>query len=157
MIRETFSTHGKIDYFKIIMFGVAVIVITGCFLILWLIYLDDNPPLVINETHIINPTVNAGEFMVISADLCKNTNHSGEIRVNWENDTITPQSPVYSNFEKGCREFVYRWKVPGNLPDDVYTAKFSILYNTSPLVERIVRYDLGPVTVRTSDRPDIQQ
>lgn len=151
MIKETFSTHEKIDYFKIVMFGIAVIVITGCFLILWLIYLDDNPPIVINEVALIDSSVTAGDFMLYDIDFCKKTNHQAEIRTTWENEIVISQIPIRPVNDRECAIQRIKKKVPDHLNSGTYTVKFAMVYEPNPIVNRIVRFELGPVNVRGTE------
>jgi hypothetical protein len=80
-----------------------------------------------------------GGVVILSVDLCKNTNVSGTVRTSFISQTREIFLPVsQERIQKGCLAQEIPIVVPKDLPSDTYKIKFRATYDLNPLKKGIV-------------------
>lgn len=80
-----------------------------------------------------------GGVVILSVDLCKNTNDVGRVRTSFISSSREVLLPVSEErLGKGCLAQEIPVVVPKDLPADTYKIKFTVTYDINPLKKGIV-------------------
>jgi len=137
--------HSERSYKFLNIASAGILVIAFCFIILfgYLLFIEDNPPLIVNS----NPTLDkssyhAGETMFITADLCRNTTAGATLQptfINMDTHQLFDGLPVFvDNLPKGCSVSTIQVVVPHYLSPGTYVRQIRARYKVNFLTDRVV-------------------
>jgi len=138
-------SHSERSYKFLNIASAGILLIAFCFIVLfgYLLFIEDNPPLIVNS----NPTLDkssyyAGEVMLVTADLCRNTTAGATLQptfINLDTRQLFDALPVFvDNLPKGCSVSTIQVAVPHYLPPGNYVRRIRARYKVNFLTDRVV-------------------
>jgi hypothetical protein len=138
---------GNIDYLQVTFFFILLISTFVILAIIYLTYIEDNPPMVVNSAEVLRHTAEPGQTVSYVLDFCKHTNAAPDRRRTWINgvSTLVPGPDDPPSNKVGCFKFPIGVDVPKELfPDNDYYLFQTFTYQVNPLAERTVEFTVGP-------------
>ena len=132
-----------------IILGIALIFILGFG---YYLFIDDNPPIVINAPIILDKSsYHAGEKMIITADICRRTDSGATLYptfINTDTNQLFDVLPVYvDKLPLGCSISSITVTVPHYLPSGNYVRQVRARYNINFLRDRVVEFTTDPFEI----------
>ena len=122
-----------------------ILVIAMAFLVLfgYFLFIDDNPPLVINSPPTLDKaSYRAGDTMLITVDACRNTTAGAMLQptfINLSTNQLFDGVPVYvDNLPIGCSVSTIAVTVSHYLPPGTYVRRVRARYEVNFLTDRVV-------------------
>lgn len=158
LINTLCCSNGEIDWLKIFVLVLVVVVTVPTVLTAWWVWIDDNPPAEIMNIELFGVddpdtpqetiTVPQGGEFLVGMEWCKYTDATVEVRKTWVDDLVFPEPPIYpANARPACFDVVIPQTVPETLPPSSYHVLYSFVYEINPLVTRAVTFEVGELVV----------
>ena len=137
------------DWVTVLLAILIMIIHIGVLWSAYLVVLEDNPPVTINEIYPVRETGFPGGTVTYFIDVCKHTSTSPDKRVSWENSLafVVPDPIDPPSADPGCFEFTSIIDVPETLPPSEYMLNMTWDYQVNPLAKRAVSAKIGPFTI----------
>ena len=134
--------------YKFLNIASAVILIIALGLVIlsaYFLFIDGNPPITINAPITLDKEhYYAGESMLITGDICRNTTAGATLHptfINVGTRQLFNAAPVYvDNLPTGCNISVMTVTVPHYLPAGTYIRQIRARYDVNFLTSRVVEF-----------------
>ena len=115
-------------------------------------YIDDNPPIVINAPITLDKSsYYAGEEMIVTADICRLTDSGAMLYptfINTDTNQLFDVVPVYvDNLPLGCSISSIAVTIPHFLPKGTYIRRVRARYDVNFLRDRVVEFITEPFEI----------
>ena len=112
----------------------------------WLLFIDDNPPLVVNSIPVLldKDTYFPGDDMKVTADVCRNTSAGATLYptfINTGTGQLFDTTPIFvDNLPMGCSVSTITVTVPHYLPPGIYVRRVRARYQVNFIATRVVEF-----------------
>lgn len=144
------DTDGNIDGVQTIMAATLVVAVLFFAYLLWLSFIEANPPMTVTKTEITIDTTEQGGFVEYIFGFCKHTDVAVDRRrslVDGTSRILISDPPPYVTGGR-CYEFQNEIDIPlDTLPGENYYILTSYTYNVNHFAQHSVETTVGPFTV----------